>query len=376
MEAGVRRFVEIYGFIHGPLVVALCVFGISTNLVNIIVLTRRHMIGPTNVLLTGLSVAQLLLLINYLIYTSYVIMDTLCNRATKTYGWLSYLLLNVNLNLIFHTIGLVHTTMLAVFRYAAVAFPTKSKKLVSVRGAKSVVLIAFAAVPLVCSSFYPNSIVVQRNLTNANFTACPQWTADDEYGQFVYGLRYSDRETLRDYNFWFFGTVCKLLPCLLLVVLSALLVRELSLVRQRRERLKKQKLQKASRAEHHHRQITIMLVGIVLLFVAVELPQGAMNMLSAILKDRFISIYTSMGDFFEMMTVLYSSVNFILYCSMSSQFRTTFKFLFVVPCCRLIGCREWSNALAMADNRRGSSKSTVVTDAMRTQGEALIDTAV
>jgi hypothetical protein len=228
MDDQVNSFVDVYGSVHGPLVVTLCIFGISTNLVNIIVLTRRQMLGPTNTILTGLSVAQLILLINYLIYTIYVIMDAECEVRTKTYIWLAYLLLNVNLNLVFHTVGLVHTTMLAVFRYAAVAFPTRCKKLVSIRGAKIVVFTAFTVVPIVCSTFYPNSIIIQRNSNASNQTQCPEWAVLDRG---VYGLRYSGHTTLRDYNFWFFSTVCKLLPCFLLVILSALLIRELSQVR-------------------------------------------------------------------------------------------------------------------------------------------------
>lgn len=127
MEPDGPSFVDKYAIFHGPLVVSICIFGITTNIVNIIVLTRRQMIGPTNVLLTGLSSAQLVLLCNFLIYTIYVIMDNPCNRSTKTYVWLSYLLLNVNLNLVSHTIALVHTTSLAVFRYVAVAYPVKCK---------------------------------------------------------------------------------------------------------------------------------------------------------------------------------------------------------------------------------------------------------
>lgn len=325
-------FVERYAVIHGPLVVSICIFGITTNIVNIIVLTRRQMIGPTNILLTGLSSAQLVLLCNYLVYTIYVIMDDECNRSTKTYAWLSYLLLNVNLNLVFHTIALVHTTSLAVFRYVAIAFPVKWKKLVSVQAARRIVLAAFVSVPIVCTTFYPNSVVVAKNVT---FYECPQWTEDSD----LYELRYhAGRRALRDYNFWFFGTVCKLLPCSLLVILSFLLIQEMRRVRQRRKRRfattrsPRTSNSSFSHNEWHRRQVTIMLVAIVLLFVIVELPQGIMNMLSAILKDAFIDTYTSLGDFFEMLTVLYSSVNFILYCTMSSQFRATFKVLFVGPC--------------------------------------------
>ena len=54
--------------------------------------------------------------------------------------------------------------------------------------------------------------------------------------------------------------------------------------------------------------------------------QGILGMLSAIWgKQFFIECYNPVGEMMDMMALTNSAVNFILYCLMSSQFRTTGK---------------------------------------------------
>ena len=56
-----------------------------------------------------------------------------------------------------------------------------------------------------------------------------------------------------------------------------------------------------------------------------------MGMLSAILgKDFLISCYNPLGELMDMLALTNSSINFVLYCLMSTQFRTTLL-LFLRP---------------------------------------------
>ena len=49
-------------------------------------------------------------------------------------------------------------------------------------------------------------------------------------------------------------------------------------------------------------------------------------MLSAILgKQFFLSCYNPLGEIMDMMALINSAVNFLLYCLMSTQFRTAGK---------------------------------------------------
>ena len=54
--------------------------------------------------------------------------------------------------------------------------------------------------------------------------------------------------------------------------------------------------------------------------------KGILGMLSAILgKQFFIECYNPVGEIMDMMALTNSAVNFILYCLMSSQFRSSGK---------------------------------------------------
>lgn len=73
-----QRFAAAYEPIHLPLSVMICLFGVVANTLNVIVLTRRSMASPTNVLLTGLSAAQLFLLMNYLLLLTFNVCASSC----------------------------------------------------------------------------------------------------------------------------------------------------------------------------------------------------------------------------------------------------------------------------------------------------------
>jgi len=72
-----------------------------------------------------------------------------------------------------------------------------------------------------------------------------------------------------------------------------------------------------------------MLVAVVLCFVAAELPQGVLAFLSGVDDRIFDEVYVPLGDVFDVAVLINSAVNFVLYCSMSRQFRQTFGQLFL-----------------------------------------------
>jgi hypothetical protein len=90
-----------------------------------------------------------------------------------------------------------------------------------------------------------------------------------------------------------------------------------------------QELPNLGRTEHRADRTTGMLVAVLLLFLITEIPQGVLGLLSALLGDCFFrSCYHSLGEIMDIFALFNGSVNFILYCSMSRQFRTTFGRLF------------------------------------------------
>jgi len=66
------RFSRWYSGVHGYLCIAVCVFGIVSNILNIVVLTDRRMASsPTNFILTALAISDMLPMLSYLPYAVY-----------------------------------------------------------------------------------------------------------------------------------------------------------------------------------------------------------------------------------------------------------------------------------------------------------------
>lgn len=67
---------------------------------------------------------------------------------------------------------------------------------------------------------------------------------------------------------------------------------------------------------------TRMLLIILCVFLITELPQGIMMVLSGILPEPFRRhIYNSLGDLLDLLSLCNACTTFVIYCSMSEQFR-------------------------------------------------------
>lgn len=135
---------------------------------------------------------------------------------------------------------------------------------------------------------------------------------------------------LLKFNFWFFSTICKIVPCALLIVMTVLLTLKM-LEYERRSRALQNRCQSRSTAQssssasasRQYRMTTYFILTVVILFILVELPLGIVNLLMGVYGDWFTRhVYLHVADLFNMLTMLYSSINFFLYCFMNGQFRS------------------------------------------------------
>uniref|UniRef100_A0A915E2P0 G-protein coupled receptors family 1 profile domain-containing protein n=1 Tax=Ditylenchus dipsaci TaxID=166011 RepID=A0A915E2P0_9BILA len=127
-------------------------------------------------------------------------------------------------------------------------------------------------------------------------------------------------------NLWLTGILFKVIPCLLLIVLSGSLMWKLRNAEKKRRSL----LLNGGPGNDTNKSLnpdrtTAMLLAIVIVFLVTEFPQGVLAILNAIFtSDVHRYIYFNLGDLLDLMSLLNSSVNFILYCLMSSRYRNTF----------------------------------------------------
>lgn len=116
------------------------------------------------------------------------------------------------------------------------------------------------------------------------------------------------------------------IPCIILVVLTIMILIKLSESKQRKELLKgkrkdpPEKDQKTSESN----QTSNALLAIVILFLICELPVALLLFICTIDTTFLYIVFVKVKYFTFMLRLLNASLNFVMYCFMSSLFRATF----------------------------------------------------
>lgn len=86
-ESLLLDFMEKYAKIHGYVASVICAFGNISNVFNIIVLSRKNVIGPTSCILIALAVADIFVTVSYLVYLTdrALISETFTNTLEWVY---------------------------------------------------------------------------------------------------------------------------------------------------------------------------------------------------------------------------------------------------------------------------------------------------
>ncbi|XP_034171300.2 G-protein coupled receptor dmsr-1 isoform X1 [Osmia lignaria lignaria] len=365
-----------YSQLHGWISLLVCIFGSIANILNILVLTRREMRSPTNIILTGLAVADLLVMIDYIPYAIHLYLYRRSRRDTFTYGWTIFVLFHSNFAQVCHTISICLTLILAVWRYVAVARPQQNREWCSYRRTIFAIFVAYVFCPVLCIPLYittevkkqvevldPNGMSI--NIRNRSLIDVP---LENTTNVTLYFVRLSEtvknHDILKELNFWIYSVVIKLFPCLVLTIVSLKLLQVLLEAKRRRRKLtniqeENSERKKSCRRAEKERQTdrtTMMLLAVLLLFLLTELPQGILGLFSVLLGPGFFrTCYLMLGDVIDMLTLVNSAINFILYCTMSRQFRKTFNELF---------CNSWKipsigKQIFLENNGRTGTNHTV-----------------
>ncbi|XP_017887759.1 sex peptide receptor-like [Ceratina calcarata] len=344
-------FHERYTHLHGWISLFVCIFGSIANILNILVLTRREMRSPTNIILTGLAVADLLVMIDYIPYAFHLYLYRRSRRDTFTYGWTIFVLFHSHFAQVCHTISICLTLILAVWRYVAVARPQQNREWCSYRRTIFAISIAYVFCPVLCIPLYITTEVrkqievLDSNGMSVNMQNRSLIDYSNATNTTLYFVRMTEtaanHNILTELNFWIYSVVIKLIPCVVLTIVSVKLLQVLLEAKRRRRKLtniheENFDRKKGCRRMDKERQTdrtTMMLLAVLLLFLLTELPQGILGLLSVLLgQGFFLTCYMMLGDVIDMLTLVNSAINFFLYCTMSRQFRKTFNELF---------CKSW-----------------------------------
>lgn len=332
--ARLESFYSGYRQVHGWASLLVCIFGSIANVLNIAVLTRREMQSPTNMILTGLAVADLLVMTEYIPYAIHMYLYQRSRRDTYTYGWSTFVLFHSNFAQVCHTISICLTVTLAVWRYIAVAYPQRNREWCSNKRTFLMIAFAYLSCPILCIPLYINTEVrpqaellneqgMSENLTEFQANSTGKSTLTNTTLYFVKFIESPMSNVLTDMNIWIYSVVIKLIPCMALTGLSIKLVKVLLEAKQRRKKLttkntaikmgngkenvceKSKKRRKGNDKERQTDRTTMMLLAVLLLFLVTEMPQGILGLLSVILGPTFLNTcYMMLGESINVLTLI------------------------------------------------------------------------
>uniref|UniRef100_A0A914WCM6 G-protein coupled receptors family 1 profile domain-containing protein n=1 Tax=Plectus sambesii TaxID=2011161 RepID=A0A914WCM6_9BILA len=378
-----RYFGLRYSYYHGYICAFLCTYGIIANVINIIVLTRPWMRTAVNIILSAIAICDIGTMVSYFVYVLHVRLihsDFPCHSDVYTYSWLLYILFHSLWSIFLHTTSLWLAVLLAFIRLCVIR---RAKIATTVMTPVFIGRLIFA----VC--FGITVFMIPISLVNSVKTTDPRNRCAHEVNQTLYTIDLSEMGMqnnclLLRVALWISGILFKLLPCVFLTVLIWGLLRTYKEARQRNKRFRRQSAQNQpapytytmdqkcrgsetapltlgvpivpDRREStllQHRatltavgsvpvsratsmcqapaftsRTTIMLTSILLIFLLTEIPQALLAGLGGFFPDVYFTIYPSVGEVLDLLSLINSSVNFILYCSMSSRFRATFVYIF------------------------------------------------
>ena len=330
-ESNLASYSKWYGeSIHGYFSLIVSVFGIILNFFNIIVLTRKNMLSSTNAILAALAISDFISMLFYIpsAIKFYILnQDLNINCSGLELYWTLYVLLHVNITVTMHSTSIWLTVLLALFRYVYICQNKLGKILCTRRNT----IIAIFVIYLFCIIL---SIPVYL-VSKVEEIKCSDNISNNNTKFYIIGKSELDvrlNGLLFSFTFILQAFCVKLIPCILVVILSTLLIHSIHKMNKNHKKLcalgskKRRDLEKSK----DNNQTNLMLVLVCFLFFVTEFPQGVLAFLSFTFESKNFheEVYMKLGDTMDMLSLLNSALNFVLYCLMSKLFRTTFRSIF------------------------------------------------
>ena len=289
------------------LVAAIEILGIILNCLSIIILVRKDMRTPTNIILIALAVAHI---IGELVHVSWFL--SVFIEPLHEYGLYFQEMIYVNaFEFVFarfcYNTAVWLVVTLFVFQFISVGFPLHADRFCSLRRAK----LAIALVVLT-NALYSVPDCFEYEIVSVTYYV---------YGknQTLYGLQEKDR----DYSYaldYSYSNVMKCLPGLLLVMFPCAILSLVWRANRRRQRM----IGPSENSRKESNQMTYMLSTIMVAFALAHLPVGVFTL--ARTQSIYISwLHRYLNGVLDLLSVINAALGFILYCAMSSKFRTAVR---------------------------------------------------
>ncbi|CAD6193889.1 unnamed protein product [Caenorhabditis auriculariae] len=317
-----------YAHIHPYVAVVLCLAGTVMNAVTVVVLTRPSMRSAVNSLLCAIAVCDILVMSSVLVFVTHflILAGFRCQPSDYSRFWAFFLFSHAQATVIFHATSIWLTVLLAQIRVFSIRRATTlGSELVST---KATIAIAAATLLVVVALNVPNFLTFEiMEIEATTWLPCLANQSSLDSNEMVYLVRPSEHCGLLKIAFWTNGVLFKVVPCVLLTFSIIALVNIIRDVSNRKKMLAQVMNKKRMPRDH----TTPMLVAVLSIFLFAELPQGLLHVLNAVFsKETFYDrIYQQLGDVMDVLSLLNSAVNFIIYCAMSRKFRSVFVQIFL-----------------------------------------------
>ncbi|CAL4121615.1 unnamed protein product, partial [Meganyctiphanes norvegica] len=256
---------------------------------------------PTNVILLGLAIADLLVVGEYVPYAS----SSLVQQDNSTWSHAIYLLIHAHLSHVCHTIAIWLTIMLGVTRWIAVCHPHQAPKLCTLPYCRRAVTIVYVIFPILATPFFLMYAITSKE--DSSETKSADYLVDFS------SIALAQDCLLIKVNFVIFTVLVKLVPCLLLTLLIPTIIKGMWKAATRRRKLTSRRrckgghpnskdvpvtrsaerlrasfrrkltilgITRNKQEENATERTTQMLVLLLVLFLITEAPQGILVFLS------------------------------------------------------------------------------------------------
>ena len=302
--------------IYGPLYIVVCIFGLIGNSLSYAVLHRYSSKNVATFLLKALAVSDNLFLVTALFVQTLTAMLMSFGKEevlVPIYPYIQTYIWPVTHMIQMGTVWMM--VLVATNRYIAVCKPLHAPQLCRKRYVKVQILVMTV---LIIAYNIPRFF--EYNWVNVNITTAENITEVQEQNiglqsKVIYNILYENVS----YCLFVF-----LIPLIVLVVLNVHLVRELKSAQKSREAL-------TSRTSTEENNITLVMVVIILVFIVCQTPSALNQILYYIVDDKqkqTCSHYMKYYHICNLLIIMNSSMNFVIYCVFRRQFQQDLWALF------------------------------------------------